>query len=177
MLTIQTITGGAPSGTGAYSVTELLAPTSVGTGTTYDITSISQDYDDIILKYSGVSTDTTNRAILVQPGVANSFGLGVNHSVIFRNNTNLHAQSTNYIANFTAGANTLTWEGELWIRNYSSTTLWKPYTYVGGESTPVSFIGTGMFKTTSAINALQIYINSTGNLDAGTAALYGISYG
>ena len=92
------------------------------------------------------------------------------------------AQSTGYqrIINGLGNAGDATGSGELWLFNPSSTTYVKHFmsrlnsmNYQSPPFTQDIFVA-GYFNTTSAINAINFQMSS-GNIDAGTIALYGIA--
>ena len=90
------------------------------------------------------------------------------------------AQSTNFINinTFVGNDNDQSVAGILQLFDPSSTTFVKHYlsnsNRVGGSDVSVNVFAAGYFNTTSAIDAVQFKFHS-GNIDAGTIKMYGVS--
>lgn len=153
---------------------------SVGTGATKDITSIPATYAYLILQLTGLSSDTATRQPLVQVDTDNgaSFDTTAGNYEGTRI-TIAPALALGTLASLiegTARAAAVTFTWTIVISGYHGgpNMTWRAK---GADSTPASYpVHLGTYTgSTSAINALRILWNGSGNFDAGTYALYGVS--
>lgn len=172
-------TWATPSGSGGIDYSTVISSGSVGTGTTLEFTSISGSYNALRLRIVGLSCDTNARRVYVQPGVANTFSLTLVHGMMMNSSTLLtQFEGVQYFGEMDATmAATNVADLELIIWDYANTTYKKRFWYsiiTPDVTTNEPCISQGFLNTTSAINALQVYLNGSGNLDAGTYSLEGM---
>ena len=153
---------------------------SIGTGTTKDITSIPATYSYLILQLSGLSSDTATRQPLVQVDTDNgaSFDATAGNYEAFRitSTPSLVAATLASLIEGNARAATVTFTWTIYIYGYhGGPNMW--WRAKGADSAPASYWGHyGTYiGSTSAINAIRVLWNGSGNFDAGTYALYGVS--
>ena len=161
---------------GAYTYTQI-ATSTPGAVATVDFTGIAATYKALLAVWSGVSCDTAARQFLIAPNCG--AGLGSEVTLGF-NNTNgtVSAISGNSYLPPGGGYSRLaatTESGSLWLPNYTSAG-YKDYNhgYLTNESS-ISGGSNGKILSTGAVQGLRFYWNSTGNFDAGTITLYGVS--
>ena len=153
---------------------------SIGTGATKDITSIPATYSYLILQLNGLSSDTATRQPLVQVDTDNgaSFDATAGNYEAFRitSTPSLVAATLASLIEGNARAATVTFTWTIYIYGYhGGPNMW--WRAKGADSAPASYWGHfGTYiGSTSAINALRVLWNGSGNFDAGTYALYGVS--
>lgn len=157
----------------------LLSTTSL-TGATTTISSISQDYVNLLVLVSGVTNATANGRFRVAPNnqtnisgqyIANraSGGLqGANSDYIY-----LSSPSASYPMLRTDANNAFS----LLISGYASTSAYKTITLSSNSLNDLGdqsqIIGGGAINTTTAISSL-VFSNTGGNLSTGTVLVYGV---
>lgn len=178
------VDGGA--NTASAGLTQL-ATNTPGTVTSFDFSSISASYNDLVIQWSGVSCATSNRKFLIKPSIGAVFG-GTNVTRNYINSSTVGSEqdAISFMAVATGVGLQLaadTCKGSLTIHDYASTTAFKKYTLfetyaIGSGAT--TLMSHGYFTSTSAIDGLRMYwaINSSEaesavNFDAGTVTLYG----
>ena len=145
------------------------------TQTEVNFTSISGSYTDLVLIVSGSTTSATSLFMRVGNG---SVDTGANYSVtrLYGNGSaassdRLSSQDVMYIStgNFTT-ANTI-----VNLQNYSNTTTYKTMIY--RLNMPEAFAGANasLWRSTSAINTIKVYVTSSTLTVGSTFTLYGIA--
>lgn len=159
---------------------EPIATTTLGSAAaSIDFSSISGSYTDLILVVAGETTTTVNVNLRVGNG---SVDTGSNYSSIILRGNGSAAASVGYTNNtewnidsFASGSGNQK-NYIVHLMNYSNTTTYK--TVLAKASLPSAEVvaRVGLWRSTSAINIIQVYPNSAGNLLAAgmTATLYGI---
>lgn len=165
------------SGGIAYSST--ISAGSVGTGTTFDLTSISGAYNALRLILIGVSSGSASQAIRIQPGVANTFTLGLVHGSYNQGSgatTWASLENSDSFGEMEAQAAADLSYFELIIWDYAATDRRKRFEMVGlcDSSSIEAVTANGYINTTSAINALRTSLSGAGSFDAGTYILEGL---
>lgn len=148
-------------------------------GAAVPLTSIPATYRFLVLVLAGASIDTANR----NPQVSASVNNGVSYDTT----------AANYIKSFITDAGTVgasvafstfilnasfsaasTNELTMYLHNYiGGVYSYCNYYYMNSAASAI-VVGTTYYRgSTSPIDALNIYINGSGNFDAGTYALYG----
>ena len=174
----------------------LLSTTTASSSATLSITSgIDDTYDVYCFKYFDVhpATDDVNLQVQFSSDGGSSYGMTKTTTFFYAYNGETAAAALGYqtsrdlaqstsaqqIASLIGNDADACAAGEFWLFAPSSTTYVKHFygTYNGYEtSTPYSINGyvAGYVNSTSAVNAAQ-FTMSSGNIDAGTIKLYGIS--
>lgn len=169
------------NGTWAIPATNITTQTLIAsgslTGATVDITNIPATYSQLILQLTGASLDTASRQVLVQGSTNNgvSFDSTAGNYTGFKiNGTTTTATTTASLiesANFAAAT---TQVYSLNITGYQGNTTQQCLALTNSTTPFLGYSTIYYIGSTSAINALRILLNGTGNFDAGTYALYGI---
>ena len=158
-----------------------IARTTLSTAaSTVTFSSISGSYTDLILVVVGETTTTVNVNLRVGNG---SVDTGSNYSSIILRGNGSAAASVGYtdstewnIDSFASGSGNQK-NYIVHLMNYSNTTTYK--TVLAKASLPSAEVvaRVGLWRSTSAINIIQVYPNGAGNLLAAgmTATLYGIA--
>ena len=184
----------ASSAGGVWNLIETL--TADGSGTTLDFTSgIDSTYDEYVFKFINLHPATDGAEFQFQGSTdgGSSYGVTITSSafraihdeddapanVVYEVGFHL-AQSTSFqiLGNDIGNDNDQNLGGYLHVFNPSSTTFVKHFISTNSYTQNAnihfnSFLG-GYFNTTSALDAFQ-FAMSTGNMDAGTISMYGIS--
>lgn len=161
----------APAGGGMT----LLSTTSMSGSSTITLSSINQTYKDLMLLINNTTFDTDDSELRCLFNNANTAaGTGFygassgtfsidNVKFTLSNNTNRTIAQTH----------------SLYIKNYASTTAFKPFEFSGTAQSltenPRGIIGGGAARTTSAITSLVITTAHTRTFNAGTILLYGVN--
>jgi len=159
-------------------ISTILASTSFPVAAVYDITNIPATYAYLILQITGVSSDTAARQVRLQ--------FSTNNGSSFDTNTaNYEGWRTGIGANdFTASTQVIPIGDATAAQTVDTTIQLKGYqggSYPMYESRALDGAGNARhligtyIGSTSAINAIRILWNSTGNFDGGTIALFGVS--
>ena len=121
--------------------------------------------------YNVTKTTTSFYAYQDEAGTATSLTYSTNGD---------HAQATGFqtLAGTIGSDNDQSGSGELWLFSPSSTTYVKHFINTASHAqhgdSAFNWFSAGYFNTTSAIDAIQ-FKQSSGNIDAGTIKLYGIT--
>lgn len=146
-----------------------------------DFTSISGG-NDLIATWSGISSGTNTRQLLIKPSIAGVFG---GTDILIQASFNVNAATPTQLVSFTGAVSNLaqaaatTCSGTLTIYNYASSTHYKAFKIEGKALTGASeraYVYFGTFYNASAIDGLRFYwangSNETEqaatNFDAGT---------
>ena len=160
---------------------EPIATTTLGSAAaSVTFSSISGSYTDLILVVVGETTTTVNVNLRVGNG---SVDTGSNYSSTILRGNGSAAASVGYtsstewnIDSFASGSGNQK-NYIVHLMNYSNTTTYK--TVLAKASLPSAEVvaRVGLWRSTSAINIIQVYPNGAGNLLAAgmTATLYGIA--
>jgi hypothetical protein len=158
----------------------LISTTSLS-GATVSLSSIPSTYKHLLLVVSGATNATGNGYFTINPNGSSSI-TDSGRAEAYHNDTGAFDTDTATSIKFnyntamknTGGKNALA----LWIYNYPSATLTKPYggSYQYETGSSLIFSGTvmGRIATTSAISSLDL-VNSGGSFNGGSALLYGVS--
>jgi hypothetical protein len=188
---VLTVSGGVPAWTTISSGGMTLISEQVASANTaIDFTSISQDYKQLLLVWSGIKHSGTSGGFGLRfnsssSSVYNEQGLYVDGSSAgndFAQRTNAGDDAFGFRANSTdLGAQANGW---LYIDNYASTTKFKAYNLRfsyrdGGSSTNRSYTYVGTFADTTAITSVNIFRRSGTDTITNTTntsiRLYGLS--
>ena len=173
-------TGSAPTWTtlSGGGISTILASTSFPVAAVYDITSIPATYAYLILQITGVSSDTAARQVRIQFSTNNgsSFDTDANNFEGWRTGigNNEFTASTQVIPIGDATA-AQTVNTTIQLKGYQggSYPMYESRA-LDGAGNARHLIGT-YIGSTSAINAIRILWNASGNFDGGTIALFGVS--
>jgi len=158
-----------------------LISTTTLSGATVSLSSIPSTYKHLLLIVSEATNATGNGYFTINPNGSSSI-TDSGRAEAYHNDTGAFDTDTATSIKFnyntamknTGGKNAVA----LWIYNYPSTTLTKPYSGIYQYETGSSLIFTGTvmgrIATTSAISSLDL-VNSGGNFNGGSALLYGVS--
>ena len=176
----------------------LISEQTASSSSTIDFTSgIDSTYKEYIFKFINIHPQTNDKIFEFQGSTngGSSYGVTITSTAFnaahnesgsfteFQYNTYADlAQSTSYqsvgIGRGVGNESNESFCGELQIFNPSSTTFVKHFIIRGNEHNhneiTVDGFAAGYFNTTSAINAIQFKFNS-GNIDAGTIKMYGVT--
>ncbi len=165
----------------------LLSTTSLS-GTSTDVTSISQDYNELVIWVYGVTNNTANGVHFAIPlnstTVLDVFGVRPEeYSGNFIANTNGWRAGGSYRVSSDTSADTVklrTDANNFWqirIPNYTSTTTYKGYEVTGGyvnsNSGKVGWQNLGVVDSNSAVDGFR-FQNTGGTFSAGTIKVYGV---
>jgi hypothetical protein len=165
----------------------LLSTTSLS-GTSTDVTSISQDYNELVIWVYGVTNNTANGVHFAIPlnstTVLDVFGVRPEeYSGVYIANTNGWRNGGSYRVSSDTSADTVklrTDANNFWqirIPNYTSTTTYKGYEVTGGyvnsNSGKVGWQNLGVVDSTSAVDGFR-FQNTGGTFSAGTIKIYGV---
>ena len=156
------------------TIVPIVAATSLPSANSVVIANIPQNYSDLILVVEGASVDTSSRAVEAQASIDN--GSNYPSSSVFG-----HSARDTTVTEIFGGANIIspntitaaqTTGFQTKLSGYSANTWTKIETagFFGGDSFSENFL----FATSGGINAIRLRLNSTGNFDAGTYALWGV---
>ena len=185
-----------PSGVGGGSLNLISTQTASSSSTISFTSGIDSTYKEYIFKFIDIHPGTENSTMLQFQGSTNggsSYGINITStsfralhteaddstSLAYSSSTDL-AQSTNYqyLTGNMGTDNDQADVGTLHLFDPSSTTFVKHFianfNNCGESNISLNTFNAGYFNTTSAINAIQFKM-STGNIDAGTIKLYGVS--
>lgn len=167
----------APTAVGGVSVVTLVASTNLPAANLVNITGISDAYRELILIVTGCSSDTATRTPLVYVSTDNGSTFATTGYITFTENsagavagvtTALHTSGANQTA-----AQTITFT--MRISGYQGGGGLVATT-IGSQSGVATYNCIGTYTgSLDNIDALQIIWNGTGNFDAGTYKLLGIT--
>lgn len=149
-------------------------------GAAISITSIPETYAHLILHVAGASSDTATRQPLVRVDTDNGASYdataGNYEGTIYPRSTFALAATTlaSLVESATqAAANT--WTFTIWMFGYHTGPFMKWYARITTATETYIIDGAYIGGGGNNIDAIQILWNGTGNFDAGTYALYGVS--
>jgi len=163
-----------------------LLSTTTLTGSNTTISSISQDYNELVVYIYDVANNTSNGVFFGRPtngatglDVANIGPAQINgdNTVGFLNaNGDRLSSDVSGLTRDRTDANNF-WEMRL--PNYTSTTSYKGYQVIGGYYEVVdgryeAWFNLGIVRSDSAINALQFIVSGGGSFTSGTVKIYGV---
>ena len=156
-------------------LTTILADTSLPAANNVDITNIPQTFAALVLNIQGASSDTTTRFVEILTSVDNgsTFSSDGHYGNYITNTTAAADTNTAFCAHGLTQTNGQVTSLIVVLHGYQAGpalhTAWAGR-YADGTSISGQTLG-----TTSGVNALRIIWDGTGNFDAGTYALYGVS--
>ncbi len=177
---VLTVSGGVPTWATASAGGMTSIASGSLSGSSVSLTSINQNYKDLILVMRNVSCATDNTYPLVG---FNSLGSGNIYSSFFRAYGSSPAAAYDYINPFgSRGLRGTDNNASMYVRfNDYTTTSYKTFyaSAAGIESASLSDaltygVSFGFLGSTSAVTSIQMFFNS-GNFDNGTYILYGVS--
>jgi hypothetical protein len=154
----------------------LLSTTSMASSAQINLTSINQTYKDLVVLINQTTWDTSDSEMRMLFNAANgAWGNGAFNSTslspfnddnvkfTLANNTDRTVAQTHYCL----------------IKNYASTTAFKPFQFSGSAQVSAGGIrasfGAGSARTTSAITSLRFETAHSNTFNAGTILLYGVN--
>jgi hypothetical protein len=156
---------------------EVLLSTTTLSGSVTTVSSISGAYKELKIVLQGVNVSATGGDLQLY------FNNGNDHDTTYQRSTSSTARTGNTILlgdSMTGSVTTNAWT--LNVRDYASTTLYKPLDYSGaysrdvaGTATRSGIIGGGTYSATSAISQVNISTGSTATFSAGTLRIYGVN--
>jgi len=174
---VLTVSGGVPvwAAPAAGGGMTLLSTTSMSGSATITLSSINQTYKDLVVLINNTTWDTGEselRLLFNNSNVACGTGRFGASEGNFENDNLKFTLSLNT-------NNTIAQTHYCLIKNYASTTAFKPFEVSGTAQVTTgnprgSVIG-GAARTTSAISSLVITTANTHNFNAGTILLYGVN--
>jgi hypothetical protein len=164
----------------ASTYEKIATSTASGSASSVTFSSISGSYTDLVLITNAKCASNTSLALRVGNG---SVDTGSNYSVTVLNGNGSAAQSardTNTTYGFVLGLYVQITAGNeietiTHFQNYSNTTTYK--TWLNRGNVPAQFVDTSvaLWRSTSAINTIQVLTNTGANISAGsTFTIYGI---
>ena len=156
----------------------LLSTTTITTGTTVTVSSISQLYKHLYIEFVGMSKSTNAAQLFIYPDSSSSISKSTR---IRSNDSNIVGVRTDYIS---TGNSLLIDNTEnafyMTIYNYASTVDRKAFSlfgyYIGSTgSTKIGITLTGGIDTTSGIDSVQWTWDNSENFTAGTIRVYGVN--
>ena len=166
----------------AGSTYSTIATTTLGSAAaSYTFTSIPSTYTDLILVASGLTSTATTTKLNVGNG---SIDTGANYSWTVVSGTGSAANSYRESnVTFTQNERYANWDGTniantiIQIQNYSNTTTFKTWLSRGNNAAAGVDAVVGLWRSTSAINQIQIACTNAGRtFSVGTTlTLYGIT--
>jgi hypothetical protein len=142
--------------------------------------SISGSYTDLVLVVSGQFTATGNQYVAVQVGngsvdTGNNYSdtqlIGTGTSAISGRDSNLSGVLLATFASTSSSIGTAIFN----LMNYSNTTTYKTILGRGSDTNGWSIAGVGLWRSTSAINTIKVYVTGTTFVTGSTFSLYGIA--
>lgn len=161
-----------------------IATTTLSSATTsYTFSSIPSTYTDIILVYQ-TRASSQNVYIDVICQVNSDTGTNYSHTYLSGNGSTINSGRSTNQAKMFFDANGAPWNaywgaGQAHFMNYANTSTYKTVisrsAQAGGTSGGVDAV-VNLWRSTSAINSIKVYLNGAYDLDAGsTFTLYGIT--
>lgn len=153
-----------------------LISTTTLSGATTTLSSIPQTYNSLYLIVTGLTFNTSNKGFRLSPNDQTTLS---NWSGVQNSSVTGGIDQTMYLS---AGNDVLrTDANNIWtiqINNYTSSTSWKTFNWVGAFTNSASdpyrnFIG-GTFKSNTAISSLVFDVERTNTFATGTVLLYGV---
>lgn len=169
------------SGTNGIDAGATLLSTTTLSGSTTTISSISQSYKNLVIQVYGITASAdgyitfrpnASTTICDYSGAYNEATIGTGIFANASSTFNMGIAAAQFLS--TSDANSFT----INIQNYSDTTAYKPFTYVGGyvdnASKLCSGSGGGQIKTTSAISSV-VFNSGANTMSTGTVKIYGVN--
>ena len=158
--------------------TPIATTTFGGSSTSYTFTSIPSTYTDLRLIVSFPSTSSTNFSTRVGNGsvdTASNYGATRLYGVGSGSGSSDTQTNNNFFSgNVGVGTNGSVSVNE--IMNYANTTTYKTVINRYNDASGIVMLIVGCWRSTSAINTLQVYTTTGTNFASGTmATLYGIA--
>ena len=155
----------------------LLSTTSMNTGTsTVTVSSISGSYKTLEIQILNPTWATGTAQLWLS--IESSSSLQGSGGVMWNSGANTSAAAiSGTTANFSAVGNSNSAglvTGLLTIHNYSSTSAYKPFSFISGDDSKGSFQG-GVVATNTAIDQISISNQFSYNFNGGTILVYGIN--
>lgn len=143
-------------------------------------TSIPQTYTDLVLTIQLTTAAATNMRMRFNSNIALNYSTthfdGTGSSVTTFRETTENGGLIDYNAAYPNGGSSSVSNYTININNYLNTTLFKSWLSTASNSTTGVSTTIGLWRVTNAINAIQIYTSSGGNMSIGsTFTLYGIA--
>ena len=164
-----------PSGSGGITT---IASGSPGSGTTLDITSIPATYGYLVLQITDASSDTGTRELLVQASTDNGSSFDTtagNYTGFDVTGTTVTAYGKASLIKSATQSAASAAQATITIFNYHAGS-WPRIEARTVHEDSTSHLNTANYVgSTSAVDALRILWDGSGNFDGGTYALYGIS--
>ena len=168
----------------AGSTYEKVATQTLGSAaSSVTFSSISGSYTDLVLVANFINATTTGNSLLVRVGNG-SIDTGSNYSTTFLEGNGSTASSSRTTTQtfgylIGAGISTSTTNPQpniVHFMNYSNTTTFKTFLNRGGTADTLTTANVNLYRSTSAINTIQIVISGSINFATGsTFTLYGIA--
>lgn len=159
---------------------EPIATTTIGSATnSVTLSSISQSYTDLVLVVEGQTTSTVNVLLLVGNGSIDT-GSNYSHTALWGNGSSVgsvrESNATQINLDYFASGSGNQKNYIVNLMNYSNTTTNKTVLIRASLPSTETVTRVGMWRSTSAINTVQVKGNGGGNLLAAgmTITLYGI---
>jgi len=171
----QTFIDASSSGTNNTLRKQLIATATPSAVATSVVTDIPRDYNYLVLQFSGLSSDTATRELLLRVSTDNGStydSTAANYVGFSLVGTSVAAHTASSLIASGAVAAAGTFAGTVVIHNYQGSSHPQTKTRINNGTevqNHVTYIG-----STDRINALQLLWNGSGNFDAGTWSLYGI---
>jgi hypothetical protein len=170
------VTGGAAANPSWGGGITTIASGSVGTSTVFDITSIPQHYAGLYLILSGLSSDTAARAVrlFASDNNGSSFNTTSYAGIMLVGGSTPAAYTAGFIdpGNLTNAADGLTAGVLLFGYQVNNRQIAAGFTSASGGGNRISL---SRCTSTGAMNALRLAWDASGNFDAGTYTLIGLS--
>ena len=176
---VLTSNGSVPAWATSSAGGMTLISTTTLSGATVTLSSIPQTHKDLVVIITGFTANTANNSLRILPNNVNNLAwqTGV------RQNSGSAEQYSATVIYPHAFQNTLRTSSDnamqVLIRNYSSTTGFKPYNtshvIVGTDSNYYAGVFGGAFMSATAISSLVIDYGGTNTFAGGTVLLYGVS--
>ncbi len=148
---------------------------SVGSGTTLPVTNIPAGYGEIVITGTGISNNTATRTTLVQVSVDNGSNYNTtagDYDGQFVVGTAVADATLASVVQMTAIAAAVTQTFTITLKNYDGLGGSMSYEAVAVNSAGERSFTKGIFTgSVSAISAVRLALNGTGNFDAGTVTV------
>jgi hypothetical protein len=174
---VLTVTAGVPAWSTISAGGMTLISTTTLSGVTTTLSSIPQTYNSLMVIAFGMTHNTSNRAFRCLPNNTNNLctysGVRTSGTATTKTGSSLNLDFDLDVLRTDAN--------NAWVltfNNYTSTTAFKPFDFLGGfiapAATDASVIAGGYFKSNSAITSLVFDVQGTNTFAGGTVLLYGV---
>lgn len=159
-------------------ITEVVAPTNFPSANNVDIANIPQTFASLLIVVRGCSFDTATRFLLMfissdNGSTFSTSGVGGN-GIVDTTAFSLAGFAGSMLASGSQTAAQTT-TVNITLTGYQSGSMTQ-CAFAGLYQTTLGFSGNSIYTVdTSATNAIRLAVNSTGNFDAGTYAVYGVN--